>query len=198
MVAAVGHVDLTAGRIAKDIKIVVNQLELVQGLIQLHGRHLKVFATDAPAGQRGLFASGEGCVDRLLVDHRFSGWSQGGSVPWAVVVVLNPVVVALQLTAEFAGGQINAGVKIVAVFLGADHGSIGKDRHLHGLLGNPGVAGDRKVHIGFLDQALEMVNGAAQFGFGVLADGFGDVKIAAMDQQFHGIAVDSSAQAEPR
>jgi hypothetical protein len=43
-----------------------------------------------------------------------------------------------------------------------------------------------------------MVDGAAQFGFGVLADGFGDVKIAAMDQQFHGMAVDSSAQAEPR
>ena len=198
MVAAIGHVDLTTCRIAEHIEIVVNQLELVQGLIQLHGRHLEVFASDAAAWQRGLFASREGCVDRLLVDHRFSGWSQGGSVPWAVVVVLNPVVVTLQLPAEFAGGQINAGVKVVAVFLGADHGAIGKDRHFHRLLGHPGVAGDREVHIGFLDQAIEMVDGAAQFGFGVLADGFGDVKIAAMDQQFHGMAVDSSAQAEPR
>ena len=181
MVAAIGHVDLTTGRIAKDIKIVVNQLELVQGLIQLHGRHLKVFATDAPAGKRGLFTSGEGCIDRLPVDHRFSGWSQGGSVPWAVVVVLNPVVVALQLTAEFAGGQINAGVEIVAVFLGSNNGAIGKDRHLHNLLGYPGVAGDREVHIGFLHHPVEMVDGAGQFGFRVLPDGWGDVKIAAVD-----------------
>ena len=198
MVPAIGHVDLTTRRIAEDIEIVVDQLELVQGLFQLHGRHFKVFASDSPAGQGGLFASGEGWFDGLLVHHRFSGWSQGGPVPWAVVVVLNPVVVALQLTAEFAGGQINAGVKIVAVLLGADHGPIGKDRDLYGLLGNPGVAGYGEVHIGFFDQALEMVDGAAQFGFGVLTDCCGDVKIAAMDQQFHGMAVDSSAQAEPR
>ena len=101
----------------------VNQLELVEGLIQLHGRHLEVFASDAAAWQRGLFASREGCVDRLLVDHRFSGWSQGGSVPWAVVVVLNPVVVPLQLTAELAGGQINAGV---ARTCGHDQSQIGQ------------------------------------------------------------------------
>ena len=106
-------------------------------------------------------------------------------------MVLNPVVVALQLTAEFAGGQINAGVKIVAVFLGADHGPIGKDRDLYGLLGNPGVAGNREVHIGLLDEDFEVVDGAGQLGFGVLPDGRGDVKIAAMDQQFHQMATAS-------
>jgi hypothetical protein len=38
-----------------------------------------------------------------------------------------------------------------------------------------------------------VVDGAGQLGFGVLPDGRGDVKIAAMDQQFHQMATASGA-----
>ena len=49
------------------------------------------------------------------------------------------------------------------------------------------------MDVSLLDEAFKVVNGSAQLGFGVLPDGRGDVKIAAMDQQFHQLANASGA-----
>ena len=54
------------------------------------------------------------------------------------------------------------------------------------------------MHVGLFDKALKVVNGAGQLGFGVLPDGGSDVKIAAMDQQFHQMATASGALVHQR
>ena len=103
----------------------------------------------------------------------------------AVVVVAVAVLVAAQLPGQFPGHQINAGVEVFAAFLGADHGAIGEDRHLRGLLRNPGIAGHREMHVRLFHHPVEMTGRALQLLFGVLADGWSDLQIAAVNHELH-------------
>jgi len=103
----------------------------------------------------------------------------------AVRALVQPLPEAVELPGEFAGNQVNAGVKVVRALLGADHRAVGKHRHLGGLLGHARVARHREVYIGLFDHAFKVVDGAAELGFGVLPDRRGHVKIAAVDEQFH-------------
>ena len=60
----------------------------------------------------------------------------------AMVMVAVALLKPSQLARQLARNQIDAGVKVFASLLGADHRAIGEHRDFSGLLRNPGVASD--------------------------------------------------------
>ena len=191
MVAVIHHLDLATFGVAEDVEVVVDQLQLVQGIVDAHRGHVVVLAPYAPAGQFGLLAVHQAATRCRQIGGGAGLLIAGGAMHRPLGQLLDAVLVAEQLAAELAGHQVDAGVEVVAALLGADHGAIGKHRDFNRLLRYPGIAGHRQVHIGLFNKALKVVNGAVQLGFGVLPNGGSDVKIAAMDQQFHQMATAS-------
>ena len=114
-----------------------------------------------------------------------------------MMLILEAFLVAMQLTADLARHQIDAGVEVLTAFLGPDHQPVRVHRHLRGLLRNAGVARHGQMDIGLLDHPLEVVDGPRQLGFGVFPDRRGDVEIAAVDQQFHQAGIASWVRIHP-
>ena len=64
VVAAVDHLDLVGGRISEQVKIVVDEFQLVQRFLQFHRGHRKVFAPHTGCRKGRLLAVGEGLSRR--------------------------------------------------------------------------------------------------------------------------------------
>ena len=67
-----------------------------------------------------------------------------------LVVVAVAILEASQLPRQFARHQINAGVKVLTAFLGANHRAVGEHGHLGCLLWDAGIARHRQMDIRFL------------------------------------------------
>ena len=90
-----------------------------------------------------------------------------------------------KLARQLSSGHVDAGVEVFAAFLRPDHGAVGEDRHFSGLLGHPGIAGHREMHISLADRLTEVMRRPLKLGLGVVPQGRRDLEVATMDQQLH-------------
>ena len=185
MVTAVDHLQLIAVPVAKQVEVVIDQIQLSPGLLEAHRRHGEILAADTGVGKLGLTALQQGAIHLAVIADGIRGGGGAGAVTVTVVVIAVTLLPAPQLTRQLAGRQVDAGVEVFAAFLGPNHSAIGEHRDFSGLLRNPGVAGDGKMHVRLADGTAEMVGGPLEFGLGVVPQGRRDLKVATMDQQLH-------------